>query len=173
MDRTGNITPIEAAIQTPLRLDTMRFEELVPALHLSISPVIMISGVGLVLLSMTNRYGRVIDQARIIREALCRDPDEAPERLTSELVILCRRARLLRLAILLASTSLLCSAVLIMALFMASLLESGSVAAIVALFPASMLTLMASLTVFLLDINASLAAFDLETRLEVHHRLEC
>ncbi|MGH8016807.1 MAG: DUF2721 domain-containing protein [Opitutaceae bacterium] len=46
----------------------MSLNELVPILQLAIGPVIVISGVGLVLLSMTNRYGRVIDRARHLAE---------------------------------------------------------------------------------------------------------
>ena len=38
-------------------------------LQVAIGPVILISGVGLLLLTLTNRYGRTIDRARhIVRE---------------------------------------------------------------------------------------------------------
>jgi hypothetical protein len=44
-------------------------QSLVPLLQASISPVTVISGVGMLLLSMTNRYGRVIDRVRhLIKE---------------------------------------------------------------------------------------------------------
>src|SRR4051812_29821403 len=42
----------------------MRLHDLVPTIQVAIGPVILISGVGLLLLSMTNRLGRVIDRAR-------------------------------------------------------------------------------------------------------------
>jgi len=38
--------------------------ELIPVLQVAIGPVILISGIGLLLLGMTNRYGRTIDRAR-------------------------------------------------------------------------------------------------------------
>lgn len=44
--------------------------ELVPVLQVSIGPVILISGVGLLILSMTNRLGRVIDRGRILDREL-------------------------------------------------------------------------------------------------------
>ena len=44
--------------------------ELIPILQIAIGPVILISGVGLLLLSMTNRLGRAIDRARILRQEL-------------------------------------------------------------------------------------------------------
>ncbi len=39
-------------------------KELIPVLQVAIGPVILISGVGLLLLSMTNRLSRVIERAR-------------------------------------------------------------------------------------------------------------
>ena len=35
--------------------------ELIPVLQVAIGPVILISGVGLLLLTLTNRFGRIID----------------------------------------------------------------------------------------------------------------
>ena len=44
----------------------MSLEELAEVMRLAISPAILISAVGLLLLSMTNRFGRVIDRARLL-----------------------------------------------------------------------------------------------------------
>jgi Protein of unknown function (DUF2721) len=41
-------------------------QSLVPLLQASISPVTVISGVGMLVFSMTNRYGRVIDRVRYL-----------------------------------------------------------------------------------------------------------
>ena len=38
--------------------------DLVPVLQTAVSPVVLISGVGLLLLTMTNRLGRIVDRAR-------------------------------------------------------------------------------------------------------------
>ena len=141
----------------------MLIKELLPVLQLAIGPVIVISGVGLVLLSMTNRYGRVIDRARALADGLRRSPGADSGRLDPQLRILARRARLLRLAIILASASLLLAALMIIALFLSSLFHWETAALIVALFVGCMLALIASLVVFLIDLNASLGALDLET----------
>ena len=42
----------------------------VQILTASIAPVIVISGIGLLLLSITNRYGRAIDRARLLMREL-------------------------------------------------------------------------------------------------------
>ena len=39
-------------------------QEIIPVLQVAIGPVILISGVGLLLLTMTNRLGRAIDRSR-------------------------------------------------------------------------------------------------------------
>jgi uncharacterized protein DUF2721 len=53
--------------------------ELVGILSASIAPVIVISGVGLLVLSMTNRHSRVIDRVRELTKDL-EGLDQAPRR---------------------------------------------------------------------------------------------
>ena len=45
-------------------------EQIIPELRDAIGPVILISGVGLLLLTMTNRLGRAIDRARQLKREL-------------------------------------------------------------------------------------------------------
>ena len=45
-------------------------QQLIPVIQTSVGPVILISGIGLLLLSMTNRLGRIIDRSRLLVEAL-------------------------------------------------------------------------------------------------------
>ncbi|MGA2854675.1 MAG: DUF2721 domain-containing protein, partial [Verrucomicrobiota bacterium] len=45
-------------------------EQIIPELRDAIGPVILISGVGLLLLTMTNRLGRAIDWARQLKAEL-------------------------------------------------------------------------------------------------------
>ncbi|WP_345111750.1 DUF2721 domain-containing protein [Candidatus Villigracilis vicinus] len=54
-------------------------QELIPVLQTAIGPVILISGVGLLLLSMTNRLSRVIDRARNLL-AISRPKADLPDR---------------------------------------------------------------------------------------------
>lgn len=80
----------------------------VQILTASIAPVIVISGVGLVLLSITNRYGRVLDRARaLMRDLENTDPDHAAaRRLDEQLQRTHHRARLLRLSVIYGSWSI-------------------------------------------------------------------
>ena len=60
-----------------------------------IAPVIVISGVGLVLLSIANRYGRAIDRARFIMREL-QNSEANTRHLEEQLRHTHQRARLLR-----------------------------------------------------------------------------
>jgi Cu/Ag efflux pump CusA len=148
----------------------MSLDQFIPVLQLSIGPVIMISGTGLVLLSMTNRIARVIDRARRLAETLRSGPSSESHRIQGQLVILDRRGRMLRLAIAYTSTSLLLAAFLVIALFLVVLLDLEAALLIVAIFISSMVFLIIGLVYFTADVNASLAALKLEIGVEIYDR---
>ena len=141
----------------------MHFQDLIPVLQVAVGPVILISGVGLLLLSMTNRFGRVIDRSRQLCESLRISPERHSARML-QLEILSRRARLIRAAIALAGASVLLAALLIITLFMAALLRLESAIVPVVLFITCLASLIGSLGFFIWDINVSLAALELEIK---------
>src|SRR5687768_5761838 len=96
--------------------------QLVPILQLAIGPVILISGVGLLLLTMTNRFGRVLDRSRTLNHEAAGTPANA-KALLGQIDILHRRAGILRLAVILSAITVLLVAVLILVLFLAALLQ--------------------------------------------------
>ena len=136
--------------------------QLIPVLQTAIGPVILISGIGLLLLIMTNRLGRAIDRARILVGSLQNTTEAKEEKTVAQLRILWERARMIRLAIALASFSALTAAILIIVLFSTALWQIGSAGVIVALFMVCMVSLIGSLVIFIRDINQSLAALKLE-----------
>lgn len=140
----------------------MSLADLIPTLQLAVGPVILISGVGLILLSMTNRFGRVIDRSRILTEDLRRAPRSARAKVLAQVRILARRARIVRAGIALAALSVLFAAILVISLFLGALLQLGMVTLIVVLFILCMLSLIASLILFMSDVSLSLRALWLE-----------
>jgi hypothetical protein len=136
--------------------------ELIPVLQTAIGPVILISGVGLLLLTMTNRLGRVIDRARWIDEGYPDLPEDEKAQKRAQLSVLWRRARMIRLSITLASTSALFAAILIVILFATALLQLEDAWLISLVFMICIMTLIASLLIFIHDINQSLVALRLE-----------
>jgi hypothetical protein len=143
----------------------VRFLELIPVLQMAIGPVILISGIGLLMLSMTNRFGRVIDRSRLVAEARRRAAHPLRDALSAQLEMLQRRASLLRMAISLAISSVLMAVLLIISVFLLALSRSEWGLPIIVLFFASMAFLISSLIVFIQDLNLSLEALKLEVSL--------
>jgi hypothetical protein len=135
---------------------------IVPVLQVAIGPVILISGVGLLLLAMTNRFGRIIDRTRELGRGLADADPAARAWADAQIAILWRRARLMRTVITLAGTSVLFAALLILVLFLAALLGLPWVAPIVVLFAACLLCLVLSVAGFVHDLRLSLVALRLE-----------
>jgi len=143
-------------------------EQLIPVLRTAIGPVCLISGVGLLPLTRTNRLGRAIDRARLLTlERPGTDPGQQA-RISGQREILWGRPRLFRHAIALASMSALPAPILIMALFLTALWQIETAWLIALLFIHSMACLVGSLTAFIHDIQRSLAALGLELAMEGH-----
>ncbi len=136
--------------------------QLIVILSASIAPVILISGVGLLLLSMTNRYSRVIDRARDLVQELDGITEPKPELLLGELRIVFRRARILRLAIILGSLSILFVAVTVLSLFAEQVLGAAADYLSIPFFGIALLALLACLYLFIRDVGVSLIALELE-----------
>lgn len=131
-------------------------------LQVAIGPAILISAVGLLLLTMTNRFGRIIDRSRILAGALHGGSDEERARAQGQVAILWRRARLVRQAIVFGCLSALSAASLIIVLFAAALLRLEIAGVVATLFALSLLTLLVSLAMFLQEVNVSLEALKLD-----------
>ncbi len=91
--------------------------QLISALQTVISPVVLISGVGLLVLSMTNRFSHTADRARLLGDERHTVEGVARGHIESQIRILHRRLRLLLLSIVLALGSVLLAALLILTLF--------------------------------------------------------
>ena len=144
--------------------------QLIPLLQVAIGPVVLISGIGLLILSMTNRFGRVIDRGRSLTRELPGMSSGDQIRVNEQLRILVRRAEYLRRAITAAAISVLLAAVLIITLFLTALLKIEDAWLISILFVAAMGSLIYSLIAFIQDLNESLLAFKLDIGINPHDR---
>jgi hypothetical protein len=143
-------------------MPTTPLNEIVPVLQVAIGPVILISGVGLLLLTMTNRLGRAIDRARQLKGELPERTEQDRQQVLAQVAIIYRRARVIRLSITLAALSALLASALIIVLFVTALLHSEQAMLVSIIFIACMASLFASLVAFICDINLSLHALKLE-----------
>ena len=156
---------------TLLRMSGTSLHDIVPVLQVAIGPVILISGVGLLLLTMTNRFGRTIDRARSLARELQSPAGLDREHVLAQVGIIYRRAKLLRLTIALAAMSVLLAALLIVLLFLSALMKWDYGVFISLTFIVCMGSLVGSLITFIFDIHLSLMALRLEL-LEVKPDLE-
>jgi hypothetical protein len=137
--------------------------QLVRILSASIAPVIVISGVGLVLLCMTNRYSKVIDRAReLINDFESTAAESRRLSLLEQVRITYRRGRILRVSIILASLSILFVALTVLTLFTGQVMEVTTDYVSVPCFGLALLALLASLYFFIQDVTISLKALELE-----------
>ncbi len=140
--------------------------KLIPILQVAVAPVILISGVGLLLLTLSNRFGRAVDRARQLVKEMREAAEADRQRLAGQVEILYRRARLIRLSITLAAISVLLASILVILLFLSPLLDLGAGLVISLLFIFCLVCLLGSLLAFLKDIHLSLVALKMELGLQ-------
>ena len=137
-------------------------EQVIPQLRDAVGPVILISGIGLLLLTMTNRLGRAIDRARALKNELSSQLGAERAATQAQVDIIYRRARIIRYAILFSVTSALLAAFLVMTLFLAAWLHWEYAWPACVVFTGCLASLCLSLVAFIMDINLSLHALKLE-----------
>jgi uncharacterized protein DUF2721 len=147
-------------------MTSIPIHDLIPVLQVAVGPVILISGVGLLLLTLTNRFGRAVDRSRALGREVREVGDAERQRLAGQVEVLYRRARVIRFSIIMAAMSLLLAAFLIILLFVAALTRLEAGLSIVLLFICCLLSLTASLVAFIRDIQLSLHALRLELNIE-------
>lgn len=131
-------------------------------LQSSISPIVLISGVGLILLSLSNRLGRTTDRSREIVKELRETKDKkSKKRRIVQLNILYRRSKILRFAIVSISFSILTSSLiipilLVMNLFVVDLKIFG-----ILLFLLSVVGMVTSAILLFIDVTLSLKALQI------------
>ncbi len=136
----------------------------VQILTASIAPVIVISGVGLLLLSISNRYGRAIDRVRLLARDLGEsDPESARRRhLTEQLRLTNDRAHILKRSMLYGSICIFFVTLTILSLFAEHLIGLQRDFLALPFFALCLISLVVSMYYSIRDITVSLSALELE-----------
>lgn len=139
-----------------------QIDEVVPVLQVAVAPVILISGVGLLLLTLTNRFGRATDRTRqLLHEMRDGSAGDRP-RLANQVEVIYRRAGLIQISIVMSALSALAAAMLILTIFLSVLLKWQLAALVSLFFVCCLICLVVSLITFIMDIRLSLKALKLE-----------
>lgn len=119
-------------------------------IQLAVTPIFLLSGVGVILGVLTNRLARVVDRARRLEEAAL-DGDHSEER-RSQLAALARRAGLMNRAITLSTICALLVALVVVTLFLSAFFDFDLSTPIALMFIIAMLSLIGALLLFLREV---------------------
>ncbi len=131
-------------------------------LQSSISPIVLISGVGLLLLSLSNRLGRTTDRSRdIVKELQETGDKKGKKRKIVQLNILYRRSKILRFSIVSIAFSILTSSLIIPILLIMNLFGVDLTTIGIFLFLLSILGMITSAILLFVDVTLSLKALQI------------
>lgn len=131
-------------------------------LQSSISPIVLISGVGLLLLSLSNRLGRTTDRSRdIVKELQGIRDKKRKKRKIVQLNILFRRSKILRNSIVSITFSILTSSLIIPVLLIMNLFGVDLSTIGIFLFLLSILGMITSAILLFIDVTLSLKALQI------------
>jgi hypothetical protein len=119
--------------------------------RLAVAPVFLLSGIGAFLNVCASRLSRIVDRSRDVEPRLLESRGAEHDRWVGELQALDRRMSLVSWAIFLSVVSAVLTCLLVALLFAASLTGTHFGTAIALLFIASMLTIGAGFSVFLVE----------------------
>lgn len=137
-------------------------DSFVSFLQSSISPIVLISGVGLLLLSLTNRLGRTTDRSReIVKELREISDKKSKKRKIVQLNILYRRSKFLRFSIVSIAFSILTSSLIIPILLIMNLFGTDLTTIGIFLFLLSILGMITSAILLFIDVTLSLKALEI------------
>lgn len=131
-------------------------------LQVAITPLVLVSGVGLLLLSITNRYNHALDRTRQLNRELSGADPGHNENLRQQLSILWRRCRILRKSIGFVVLSVLLSGMIILFMILQALAQINLDGVNVILLLAGILCIVISTMLFFLDVSLSLEALKLD-----------
>jgi hypothetical protein len=123
-------------------------------IQIALTPIFLISAIGVTLNVFTSRLARIVDRARSMEKDVAQ-ADYKPEGrdLHAALDVMARRARLMNSAITLITLSALFIALVVVMLFVNAFLHWELAVFIACMFILSMLSLAAALTAFLIEVR--------------------
>ncbi len=136
--------------------NTLQSVDIAHLIQVALTPIFLISAIGVTLNVLTNRLARIVDRARAMEDVL-RQPGRQQQYegrdLHAVLRVLARRSRYINAAITLITLSALFISLVVVMLFVNAFLRWDLSAFIACLFIASMLSLCAALLAFLIEVR--------------------
>jgi CBS domain containing-hemolysin-like protein len=124
-------------------------------IQIALTPIFLISAIGVTLNVLTSRLARIVDRARAMEDRLMENPPRGGRDLHAALDVLARRARYMNAAITLITLSALFIALVVVMLFVNAFLRWELSAFIACMFILSMLSFAAALSSFLIEVRVA------------------
>ncbi len=137
-------------------------QNLIQLMQSAISPIILISGVGLLLLSFTNRLGRIIDRSRYLAKE--KENGNQSEIIPIQINILYKRGKILRTAITSIVITMLLASLMILLLLFGYFTNLDIKFFFLGFFIVAIISLILSVILFLIDITISLKALKIQVK---------
>jgi hypothetical protein len=142
----------------PLAISQVPVTDVVHAIQLSLAPVFLLNGIGVLLAMLTSRLARIVDRARVMEADLQKAENAEGRLLIARLAVTSRRARLMNRAITLSTVAALLIALVVAFLFSSAFTQLPLTFAIALLFIVSMLSLVGALWCFLIEVRIATAS---------------
>ena len=139
----------------------MNSANLLAVIQAAIAPVVLISGVGLLLLTLSARLGRIVDRTRLVAAELHAAAEGARGGLEHQLSVLRHRARLIRLSLTLSASAVALVGVVMTLLFLGLVLGWNVTLVCTLLFVAALTCVVVAMFVFVRELSESLVALEL------------
>ncbi len=128
------------------------------AISLSLAPVFLLNGLGVLLATLTSRLARVVDRARGLEARLPHASGDEAAEIHTYLAMTSRRGKLINRAITLSTVAALLVAFVVVLLFGAAFTTFPFGATIALTFIGAMLALVGALWCFLIEVRVATAA---------------
>jgi hypothetical protein len=128
------------------------------AIQLSLGPVFLLNGLGVLLAMLTSRLARIVDRARVLEARLPTSGEDEATEIHRVLAVTSRRARLMNRAITLGTMAALLVALVVVLLFATAFVKFPFGASIALVFIGAMLALVGALWCFLIEVRVATAA---------------
>ena len=142
----------------PLTISQVPVTDVVHAIQLSLAPVFLLNGIGVLLAMLTSRLARIVDRARLMENSLATVAHAEGRLLIARLAVTSRRARLMNRAITLSTVAALLIALVVALLFSSAFTRLPLTFAIALLFILSMMSLVGALWCFLIEVRIATAS---------------
>ena len=134
-------------------------------IQLALAPAFLLNGIGIILGMLTGRLTRIVDRARAIEADFTPRGDPLHDFQVGERRILDRRMKVVNNAIFLATSSAVVLCTVVAAMFVARLAGFGFARTLATMFALSLILLIMSLALFLVEVRMAVRAIQIRDEL--------